>query len=544
MLVEIYSPVFEGKLIENNTIRFKKGLNVVLGMDDATNSIGKSSALLAIDFVFGGKSYLKSDGVEHLPGHSIFFTFCFNGKNFYFGRNTLTPDVVICYQDGYEEQMGQMNISEFVDWLKVQYCFDYPGLSFREATSSFFRIYGKENSNEILPLQGIKGKGQEASIEIFIKVFNKFSSVEDLKAEKDELKRQFKVFEDAREYSFVPNKINSNADYEANQKKIYELTLKLNDFDFTRTSKPSDEDIERLNQSKKLKSQVLKLEREEQRLNSKLQLLDFSLKRGLKPTEADLEGLSEFFPGVSLKKLYEVEAFHEKLSTILEDEFQSESNIVQNELGGCSQEIKKLNKEIDDLNVKDDSMSEAFESYSELKDEIKELKAQNNAYIEDKELNQHKQEALDKYKEKCMALLPTLEEPVNAKMSQYNRSLYEEPHKPPYLHFNSFRSYTFETPDDKGAGTNYKGMILYDLAVFSLTNLPAIAHDSNVLKNVGDVQVDGILKLYTEFDKQVFIALDKASSYTDDVLQIVNENTVLKLTNNGGEFYGKPWNKE
>ena len=78
----------------------------------------------------------------------------------------------------------------------------------------------------------------------------------------------------------------------------------------------------------------------------------------------------------------------------------------------------------------------------------------------------------------------------------------------------------------------------------SLTDLPAIAHDSNVLKNVGDAQVDRILKIYTEFEKQVFIALDKVSSYTSDVSKIVKANTVVKLTSNGDELYGKPWNVE
>ena len=63
MLIEIYSPAFK----ENNNIRpviqFKKGLNVIQGTQTGSNSIGKSSALLAIDFAFGGNSYLDSDGV-------------------------------------------------------------------------------------------------------------------------------------------------------------------------------------------------------------------------------------------------------------------------------------------------------------------------------------------------------------------------------------------------------------------------------------------------------------------------------------------------
>ena len=60
MLVEMTSPVFREKGNPRPPIRFKKGLNVVLGKNDGENSIGKSSALLAIDFVFGETLILKA----------------------------------------------------------------------------------------------------------------------------------------------------------------------------------------------------------------------------------------------------------------------------------------------------------------------------------------------------------------------------------------------------------------------------------------------------------------------------------------------------
>ncbi len=59
MLVEMKSPVFREDGKERPPIRFKKGLNVILGKEDGENSIGKSSALLAIDFVFGGDTYVN-----------------------------------------------------------------------------------------------------------------------------------------------------------------------------------------------------------------------------------------------------------------------------------------------------------------------------------------------------------------------------------------------------------------------------------------------------------------------------------------------------
>ena len=52
MLTEIFCDKFKQK-----RITFRNGLNVVLGDDNATNSIGKSTFLLIVDFVFGGDTY-------------------------------------------------------------------------------------------------------------------------------------------------------------------------------------------------------------------------------------------------------------------------------------------------------------------------------------------------------------------------------------------------------------------------------------------------------------------------------------------------------
>lgn len=49
MLVEIRCDKFKKKVIT-----FHKGLNVVLGDNKGTNSIGKSTLLMVIDFIFGG----------------------------------------------------------------------------------------------------------------------------------------------------------------------------------------------------------------------------------------------------------------------------------------------------------------------------------------------------------------------------------------------------------------------------------------------------------------------------------------------------------
>ena len=78
-----------------------------------------------------------------------------------------------------------------------------------------------------------------------------------------------------------------------------------------------------------------------------------------------------------------------------------------------------------------------------------------------------------------------------------------------------------------------------------LTDLPAIAHDSSLFKNIGDEPIEGIMKLYKNFntDKQIFIALDKAQSYSDVTREILESTEVIHLDEHGNQLYGENFAK-
>ena len=86
MLKEIICDKFKQKRVE-----FHRGLNVVLGDDQGSNSIGKSTFLMIIDFVYGGKDYItKSEDIQENVGiHTIKFCFVFDEKYYYFSRDTV-----------------------------------------------------------------------------------------------------------------------------------------------------------------------------------------------------------------------------------------------------------------------------------------------------------------------------------------------------------------------------------------------------------------------------------------------------------------------
>jgi hypothetical protein len=90
MLIEIRSRMFRAE-----AVRFHAGLNVVLGDANATNSIGKSTLLMVIDFAFGGKDLLRHnrDVVSELGHHDYFFSFKFDQDVYRFRRGTYEDDV-------------------------------------------------------------------------------------------------------------------------------------------------------------------------------------------------------------------------------------------------------------------------------------------------------------------------------------------------------------------------------------------------------------------------------------------------------------------
>jgi chromosome segregation ATPase len=74
-----------------------------------------------------------------------------------------------------------------------------------------------------------------------------------------------------------------------------------------------------------------------------------SLEYGLYPTEADLSALQEFFPEVNIRKLYEVEKYHQKLAAILDEQFSAERQSVGVEIASLQEQIKALQTQISEL---------------------------------------------------------------------------------------------------------------------------------------------------------------------------------------------------
>ena len=83
-----------------------------------------------------------------------------------------------------------------------------------------------------------------------------------------------------------------------------------------------------------------------------------------------------------------------------------------------------------------------------------------------------------------------------------------------------------------------------DLATLLLTSLPILVHDSIILKQISNESIEKIFEIYNNSKKQIFIAIDKESSYSKVTQEIILKNEVLKLSSNGNELYGYDFSKK
>ena len=99
----------------------------------------------------------------------------------------------------------------------------------------------------------------------------------------------------------------------------------------------------------------------------KLRLLNMSLEYGLYPTEADMSALQEFFPEVNIRKLYEVEQYHQKLARILDAQFAEERTAIEREIAELRAQWEAVNAQIRALGFVGNISREFLDRHSEIR---------------------------------------------------------------------------------------------------------------------------------------------------------------------------------
>ncbi len=542
MLHEIRCDKFIDNGIIRPSVKFHDGLNVVLGDKKATNSIGKSTFLLIIDFAFGGDDYPEkaTDVIRNVGEHVIQFAFLFNSELFYFSRSTRDFRIVKRCNAAYVEQ-EDISIEEYREWLALQYGIMQEGLSFRKAVSGYFRIYQRGNLDEKHPLQAYRNESGSEIIVNLEKLFNRYETICHAKTTLDEAQKKKTTYSEAENIKIIPF-VSGAKEYNAKKDELTKLRVIQEQYTDTEQLKnKSALEIQRITE---LRKKLQKLRLSSTRLETKQIRIQDQINAKTPIFTNDFQALTQYFPTLNIKKIEEIEVFHQSLFTILQAELQEELLKTQNERNIVLQEIIDTEKELETFDIPNNISKKMLQEYSKRDQQIELITQQLANYDFLKQLKSDIREYKNKYDELSKSVLIELERAINDQMQQFDGIIYDGKKKPPKLQLWSSK-YLFDTPDDTGTGTSYKSLIIFDLSILKLTNLPALIHDSPVLKNIGDEPLEKLIELYTQFSrKQIFIAIDKASSYNTITETRLEKATVLRLSNNASALFGRCWSKE
>ena len=543
MLIEIYCDKFISNGVIREPIRFHRGLNTVLGTSVGSNSIGKSTFLMIIDFVFGGNDYVNktSDVLKNVGTHTIQFCFEFNGHLYYFSRSPLTKNFVNKCDSDYKE-LETITLDVFRKFLHEKYQIKSKNQSFRGAIGNYFRVYLRECCSEGHPLKSSNRSPDKDGILELIKLFDKYEAISELIKEQKDATNKETTYKKAISYNQI-SAPRTKSEYYKNEKEIKKLSKEIEELTEKSHVGLTDVDSVVAKRIAFIKGNLSRLRRQCTRIKMQLSSLSEEM-NSKKITQSTFSELLRYFPNANTKALEDVEKFHEGISLVLDLELKEKKKELEKLLDITEGEIKIQEDELKNVSSIPDVSRAILESYANATQRYNNLYAANQHYDEKQLLKKKVIDIEEQISKVFKTELFVISAELNKLMNEYNISIYNEERSSPTIDIKDENHYTFETPNDKGTGTRYKGLILFDLAVLKLTALPAIAHDSFMLKQIEDNIFEKLLEMYSKTDKQVFIAMDKDTSYSEKSQKILNDSAVLRLSPNGNELFGRSWNKK
>lgn len=522
------------------TINFKPGLNVVVGDDLATNSIGKSTLLMVVDFLMGGSDFIdhNKDVVAELGHHDYRATFDFAGECYYFRRDTAMPDVVhLC--DKSWHIVEALTIQEYRERLTNLYGLNSIGLTLRQACAPFSRIWGKQNLNPARPLDAHLKQSASESLYLALKLFQKYDEVEELEGALKSVQAKASALKSAFREQVVP-KI-TKTKYKENAREISKLSDEL-------ASIRSDLALYATNlrqlankEVAEIKSTKDELLNARARVANRLQRISSSLKESKYIQSKNFEALKKFFPFMESEKLASVEEFHSDIAKILRKEIRESERTLQEELGRIDAALLGVDERLREILENVENPGLIVDRVYDVSKKVRSLQQENDYYDENVVLKSDAGSLRNDLEEKRLLALSKIAVIVNEQLSALGKKIYHNSQKSPYLSFSP-NNYDYKIYEDTGTGKAYGNLILFDLAVFATTRLPFLIHDSLLFKNVENKAVERIVEQYDHYERQSFIALDEIRKYSDATGRLVDQAAAVRLSDSR-VLYIKDWRR-
>lgn len=555
MLTRIWSEAFKEDTEPREVISFHPGLNTIRGGQGAENSIGKSTMLYIIDYAFGGKKFLSTDtlkpkGVGH---HRICFTFEFNGRAHHFARHTNEHDYVHLYSDQtWQHETERWDVKDFQEWLKRNYGLDECVSSFREIISRFFRIKQQATAHGTEPLHGYSREPVSTGISVLYQLFDLYEQIKDLQDAEAKANEDWKAINRTRNLDFPVLALRTKAAYEKAKREVHRL-----DDEYESNIKGADQEAldfqaDQLSQAARLKTFLQSQRSQRRRLEAKITQLQANLEEesSISFTSTDIEALAQLFPGINLVTIIEAQTFHRKIGRILTEETRQQLKDLENRAQILESSIKEAEYQLRQTGVPVEISRERLDKGANIKAQREVLAAQTDTYERIAAFKETKTEASRALDEGRAEINRQLVKIINPVIADLDRQVHggEDDWDAPELTFSATgKSYEYKSDTDGGDGTTNKNLILFDLAMLHLTDLPAVIHDSPLHKNIADDRVEQILRLYMDFNnthKQIFIAFDKDTQYEGThVHDLIQASKVIEIGDGDQALYGWTWNK-
>lgn len=554
MLVEIYCDKFKtgGKDGEvRPPITFHEGLNAVIGDEDRSNSIGKSTLLMIIDFVFGGNDYItKCTAVQdNVKEHNICFTLRFEGLEYSFMRNTVKYNEVIKCNRQYIPLKDEdpMMIDEYTAFLGKMYGMQFEGLTWRGLMSKHIRVHGRDTMDASRPLQEAKDGRQSDDIKRYLKQFERYAIVE-------KQINQAKVAEDEKEafrksVSFNHIRMASgDKEYKANETKIAELQIKENELAENSSKGLLDLNSMQAQRLSELNSNLISYSRQRARVQSQLNSLRREMIEGKKTFKRSYSDLEKFFPGIEFKAIAEIDKFHQGLSKVLQDEFKESEADLATTYVMLGNEITKIKEQIAEIKNIPNVTQAVLNEYARITTELNNLQAANENYKTFDELKKTAKNYAETRDKIIARQLSEIQDIVNKKMKEITTQIVRDKKLiSPVLQLEKMKSYSFETKGDDGSGAGQRGLITFDLANMEVSNIPFIVHDADLMDPVEKPVLTELIKYYDSVKnqkRQAFVSFRSYEFYVEEIRPTIEKCKVIQLEANGQELFGWAWNKE
>lgn len=529
---------------DHQIIQFHSGLNTVLGSSVGSNAIGKSTFLWIIDYAFGGESYysLTDDIKKEIGPHTIYFTFEFEEHLYYFYRSTNDPKNVYRIDKEYH-LITKLTLDEYRSFLFQEYKVGLPAIKFSEITERFFRIYGRENTLEKYPLLIKPREQDEKAVDFLLKLFGHYKILASIRGMEEELGIKASQLKSRQRQKVDIEKI------ESNQKTIESLRKRLQ-----KLMKNSEEaqlamfgfDTQTFERITAVQKELNSFVRKRNRLQSQLNAIISNLPDSKADIANEFDSLARFFPNANIKAFEDIEHFHMKIREILGEEMNEEIERLQPLINQYDKEIKRLNRKFEDSGLAKEMSERVLSQCVNVSKSIDRLEEETAELIHQKELQETRAEAeqkLEKMLQQQNERLDEIQDSINLRMEIINSVVTEQQETAPLLYITPQKEIVFETPGNTSEGTAFKSLVVYDLSILELRPIPALIHDSNILKRIQDVHLEHILERYQSSRRQVFIAFDKADSTTVKAHKILEETAVLRLSDRN-ELFGRSWSKQ